>query len=171
MAGCSPTSPWTHPRTTNPSPAGPDGLPCIGSTVRDVLRHHSGALGSGALGRIRTCNLLIRSAILFVSCGRPESHLVAFPLVDTHSFGKPRNEVAHCATRRDPIVGSRVGFFSHVVACRLSNNLCIATLSANALENPKGSGDRRHAHRTPFISGSWPRSRSSVDPVNQQLLS
>src|SRR5664280_1616925 len=55
MAGCSPTSPWTHPRTTNPSPAAPDGLPCIGSTVRDVLRHHS-----GALGRIRTCNLLIR---------------------------------------------------------------------------------------------------------------
>jgi hypothetical protein len=66
----------------------------------------------GALGRIRTCNLLIRSAILFVSCRRPESHLVAFFLVNTHLFRRSRNEVGLGATSRDPIVGSRVGFLS-----------------------------------------------------------
>ena len=40
MANCSATSPWTRPRTINPSPECPDGLPCIGSSVHDVSRHH-----------------------------------------------------------------------------------------------------------------------------------
>ena len=60
-------------------------------------------------------------------------------------------------------------FFSHLVARRLSNNLWAVTPSANALANVGVSGDRRHAHGTPYISGSWPRSRSPVDPVDQQL--
>ena len=75
-----------------------------------------GASGSGPPESGVPATSLIRSAILFVSCRRPESHLVAFPLVDTHSFGKPRNEVGRCATRRDPIVGSRVGFLSEPFA-------------------------------------------------------
>jgi hypothetical protein len=35
-----------RPSTINPSSAGPDGLPFIGSTVHDVLRHHMVAGGS-----------------------------------------------------------------------------------------------------------------------------
>ena len=53
----------------------------------------------GALGRIRTCNLLIRSAILIVPQRRRESQFVAFILVDTHADVSPRNELGHRAAR------------------------------------------------------------------------
>jgi hypothetical protein len=79
-------------------------------------------------------------------------------------------------TRRDDHGHDETDLLARLLAFSPTSSHVVSTTScgssppsASVPTNLRSSGDGQHAHGTPYISGSGPRSRSPVEPVDQKL--